>query len=226
MNIFKKIFNSEKKDIVENLIALLVVALVILAGVYFLDFQNIQAKILDAGIWGPILLILAKASTLVFAPLSGSPLYPVAGAVFGFGPGLVYIILGDMIGSVVSFAISRKFGQKIVERMLSAKNMPNVQKIINMIETTKGFLFARFCFAPMPEIISYAAGLTKINFWKFFIIHNAVGVIPSLILVAGGDLLVNYLHDPRIVIGILVLGVLAVITGGLLFWAFSKHFIK
>lgn len=217
------IFKSEKKDVVENLIGLLIVILAIGATLYFLDFTNIKDTILKAGIWAPVILILAKAMTIVFAPLSGSALYPVAGAIFGFWPGLIYILIGDAIGSIVSFSISRRFGQKIVERMLSAKNMPTAHKIISMIETTRGFLFARVCFSPMPEIVSYAAGLTKISFWRFFIIHNAVGIIPSIILVGSGGILVSY-HDPKIIAALLLGGTFAVIIGGILFWKFSKHF--
>ncbi len=217
---------SEKKDIIENIIGLLIVIICIGAALYFLDFSNIQNTILSAGIWAPIILIIAKALTIIFAPLSGSALYPVAGAIFGFGPGLIYIIIGDLIGSIISFSISRKFGQKIVEKMLSKNNMPTAQKIISMIETTKGFLFARVCFSPMPEIVSYAAGLTKINFWKFVTIHNIVGIIPSIILVGGGDVLVNYLHDPKLVLAFVIFGVLAVGMGGLLFWKFSHYFNK
>jgi len=219
-------FKTEKKDIIENFIGLAIVVIVILCAVYFLDFSNIQKIILSAGIFGPLLLILAKASTMVFAPISGSALYPIAGAVFGFGPGLLYIVLGDMLGSGVSFLISRRFGQKIVLKMLSAKNMPTVEKIIKMIETKTGFLFARVCFSPMPEIVSYAAGLTKIPFWRFFIIHNLVGLAPSFILVLGGDLLVSQLHNPKIIFGILILGFIAVLAGGFLFWKFSKYFFK
>jgi len=219
------IFKSEKKDVIENLAGLLIVVIAILAGVYFLDFPNIQGRIVQAGIWAPLILILAKAATIIFAPLTGSVLYPIAGALFGFGPGLLYIMLGDMLGSAVSFWISRMFGQKIVERMLSKKNMPTTQKIIGMIETTRGFLFARVCFSPMPEIVSYAAGLTKINFWRFLIIHNGVGLIPSAILVGGGGLLVSY-HDPKIILAILAVGTISVIIGAFLFWKYSKHFIK
>jgi uncharacterized membrane protein YdjX (TVP38/TMEM64 family) len=217
---------NTKKDILENLVGLAIVIVVIIIAVYFLDFKNIQENILSAGIWAPILLILAKASTLVFAPLSGSALYPIAGAVFGFWPGLLYIFLGDMVGAVISFWISRKFGQKIVEKLLSKKNMPMTKKIISMIETTKGFLFARICFMPMPEIVSYAAGLTKINFWKFFSIQNLVGLIPSIILVGGGQILVSVHNNPTIMFGIIALGFLAIAFGIFLFWKFHKYFLK
>jgi len=220
------ILKSQKKDILENLMGLLVVIVVIICALYFLDFNNIQKTILAAGLWAPIILILAKAMTVIFAPLSGSALYPIAGAIFGFGPGFTYIVIGDFIGSTVAFLISRKFGQKTVERFLSKNNMPTAQKIMNIIESTKGFLFARVCFSPMPEIVAYAAGLTKIPLPKFLIIYNLVGLVPTAILVAGGDILVNYLHDPKIIIGLFVGGLFAVLLGGGLFFKFSDKFIK
>ncbi len=215
---------NNKKDILENIVGLIVVLVVIVFAVIFFDFENLQSKILEAGVWGPIILIALKASTIVFAPLSGSPLYPIAGAVFGFWSGLIYIVIGDALGSVIAFAISRRLGQKIVERMLSKRNMPSAKKVIHVMETTGGFLFARVCFAAMPEIVAYAAGLTKIKFSKFFIINFLVGLIPATILVFGGNFVV-LLKNPVFMIGFVVVGLLVVLGGGLIFVKYTKHII-
>jgi len=212
---------NNKKDVVESLVGLVLIFAGIGAAVYLLDFENIQATVTGAGIWAPILLILAKAATIVFAPLTGSPLYPLAGVLFGFWEGVLYIVIGDMLGAVVSFYISRKFGQKMVERLLAKKNMPTAEKVIQTMESPRGFLFARVCFAAMPEIVSYAAGLTKIPFWRFFIIHNLVGLIPTIILVGSGGILLNF-HDPIFVAGFFVFGLMVVFLGGWLFFKFSK----
>ena len=213
-----------KKYILENLWEIIVVFLVLFIAVYFFDFSELQTKILSAGVWGPIILIALKASTIVFAPLSGSPLYPIAGAVFGFWHGLLYIVVGDIIGSVVAFYISRKLGQKIVERMLNKKNMPSAKKVIHVMETTGGFLFARICFSAMPEIVAYAAGLTRIKFSKFFIINTLVGIIPAAILVLGGDF-ITYFNNPLFMALFVIFGLAVIFFGGLLFVKYTKHII-
>lgn len=210
-----------RKNLSGNIVAIFIVIIVIFFAVQFFDFNNLQTKILSAGIWAPIILILLKASTIVFAPLSGAPLYPIAGAIFGFWGGLLYIVLGDLIGTTIAFWISRLLGQKVVEKMLQKKNMHVAEKIVKTIETTGGFLFARICFAPMPEIIAYASGLTKIKFWKFFVINFIVGVIPAAILVWGGDAL-TFFKNPWIMMIFIVFGTLVVILGTYIFYKFAK----
>ena len=214
-------FKKEAKDIFENLLGLIIILVVIIAAVYFLDFEKIQSNVSIMGIWAPFVLIFLKMITIVFAPLSGSPLYPLAGAVFGFWHGALYIVIGDALGALISFGISRRFGKPLVERMLARKNMVTAEKIIGTIESAKGFLFARICFSAMPEIISYAAGLTKIPFWRFFIIHNLVGLIPTLILVGSGNILTQF-KDPLFVALFFALGIIFVFLGGYLFFKFTK----
>lgn len=81
----------------------------------FLGVDELRERIAAAGIWGPLIVILLKASTLVIAPLGGSPLYPIAGAAFGFWRGFIYTFLGDLLGTTIAFYISRVFGRKIVQ---------------------------------------------------------------------------------------------------------------
>lgn len=211
-----------KKDVLENVVGLIIVLVIIFVAVYFFNFDEIQTKIISAGAIGPLILILLKASTIVFAPLSGSPLYPISGAIFGFWNGLFFITIGDILGSVIAFLISRRFGQKLVERMLHKKNMPVARKIIRTIETTQGFLFARVCFSAMPEIVAYAGGLTKLKFSKFIIINTLVGLIPAAILVFGGNFIV-LLKNPLIMGFFVMFGIFVIFMGSYVFYRFSKQ---
>src|SRR3990167_3609477 len=58
-------------------IGLTILVIVILA--FFIDIGSLRVWVEKVGIWGPIVFILLKISTVVIAPLSGSPLYPLAG---------------------------------------------------------------------------------------------------------------------------------------------------
>jgi uncharacterized membrane protein YdjX (TVP38/TMEM64 family) len=95
------------------------------------------------------------------------------------------------------------------------------EKIVKTMETTGGFLFARICFAPMPEIIAYASGLTKIKFWKFFVINLMVGIIPQTILVWGGDAL-TFFKNPWIMMSFIFVGTFIVVIGTYIFYKFTK----
>jgi uncharacterized membrane protein YdjX (TVP38/TMEM64 family) len=204
------------KDTYKNIIIVAIVVAIMGGVSFFVPIEEARDIVLSAGIWGPIILIALKASTIIFAPLSGSPLYPVAGAIFGPWYGLMYILIGDLIGSAVSFGISRRYGRIILGKFLDKAHHPYVDAVLSYMGTTKGFVIARILFSPMPELVSYAAGLTRIRWVPFLIIHNTIGLIPSLILVVFGATVVE-VSGPLAVIGVILAGSLAVAIGGYIF---------
>lgn len=203
---------KEYKEILESATGLILIFAVIIIGFIFFDLETIQTFIEKGGLIGPLVLILAKASTMIFAPISGSPLYPLAGALFGFWEGFILLVIGDFIGSVVSFYISRKFGRSVVERFARG-TIPAVDRVLSFMETIKGFFIARVCFMALPEATSYAAGLTRITFKRFITIQTLVGVIPTAVLAGAGAWIAVSTSTISIVM-VTVGGVLAAIVGG------------
>lgn len=177
-----------KRQIITSLISLSVVLGGLYALFHYFGITEVQETVQNAGVWAPLVLVLAKASTLIFAPLGGSPLYPLAGALFGFWKGGALLVLGDALGAVVCFYLSRIFGRHLVEKMIG-DDQKFLSRAMRMMATTKGFLIARICFMPAPEISAYAAGLTRIRFVRFFPIQIAVGLVPTTILAGIGSVL-------------------------------------
>lgn len=169
-------------------LALVLGALFFLAR-YF-DIATVRTQIESAGVWAPLLFILVKASTIIVAPLGGSPLYPIAGALFGFYKGSLLLILGDMLGGVVSFLLARMFGRRLVEKMLEG-NENLLTEALKLMSTTKGYFFARLGFVGFPELASWGAGLTKIKFLPFIVIYTLVGAPPTIAVAGLGALLVE-----------------------------------
>jgi uncharacterized membrane protein YdjX (TVP38/TMEM64 family) len=206
-----------------KVLTIIAIILIIAFSFPFLDFENLQEKILSTGIWAPLIIIILKASTIVFAPLSGAAIYPVAGAIFGFWPGLIYIVLGDTLGATIAFFISRRFGQEVVGKFIKEKDLRTTKKIMKMLETTGGLVFARICFAPFPEIVAYASGLTKIRFWKFFVINFILDLPPSIVLVWGGGML-TFFKEPLFMALFMLLGVFLVGLASYIFYKFSEKY--
>jgi|SRR3989344_1290480 len=177
-----------KKQLLTSLVSLTV----ILGGIYILfkyfGITEVQETIERAGIWAPLVLVLAKASTIVLAPLGGAPLYPLAGALFGFWKGTGLLFLGDMFGGMVAFFLSRIFGRHLVEKLLG-DDTKFLARALKMMGTLKGFFIARLCFLPVPEVVSYGAGLTRIGFIPFFLIYAPIEIIPIMALASIGSLL-------------------------------------
>ena len=214
-------FPKGYKDWIENIAGLGIVLAIIAIAFHFFDFAAVTEAVAHAGFWAPLLFILAKASTLVFAPLSGAPLYPLAGAVFGFWQGALYLIIGDFVGSIISFYISRLFGRRVVERFARG-NVPLIDKVLRVMETTKGFLVARICFIAFPEAVTYAAGLTRIPFLAFIIISTLVGAVPAVVISGAGAWLSLGQNTPMALF-LTVLGFAASAAGAVIFFRMTKR---
>jgi uncharacterized membrane protein YdjX (TVP38/TMEM64 family) len=196
-----------KKYIFPSIVLLFIAVLSVAS--FFVDLKSVQETIKNSGPLAPIIYILIKSSTVIFAPLSGTALYILSVPVFGFWYGLLYSFLGDLLGAIVSFYISRVFGRPIVKYFTGKKNMVYVEKSLQIMSTTKGFFILRLGTLTMPEIASYAAGLTKIKFLPFILIHMGVDIIPIIAMTLPGLLLEEGASLPFIG---LVLAVAAIVT--------------
>lgn len=181
---------ARTKDILVNstILAVAIGSLYIATKVWGGD--EMKAWIESAGIWAPLAIIAAKASTLVFAPLNGSIIYPISGGLFGFWKGFMLVLLGDTLGATISFWISRRFGRSVVERFIGNET-GLVNQLLSTMGTVRGFLITRVALFTAQDILAYAAGLTRLPYLSFIAIHMAVGSIPAAILTAFGATLLE-----------------------------------
>ncbi|MEK7502928.1 MAG: VTT domain-containing protein [Patescibacteria group bacterium] len=208
-----------KSEILRNIFILILVIAAIYGFSIFLGIENIREKVEGAGVFGPLFLIVLKALTLIIAPLSGSPLYPISGALFGFTKGFIYMTIGDVLGTSISFYISRIFGRKVAEYFVTKYGMKAVDDVLKHLGTKRGMLRARLIFFGFQEAVAYAAGLTSISFWWFLLIHNSVNIVPHAILVALGDSLAYKLDGTVILLGGVVVFLLTLLGS---WWFFKK----
>lgn len=166
----------KKQKIIELVWFIVVIAL------FFFSLQlirsgNLNTFVSKTGIFGPIVLVLLKMTTLIIAPLGGSPLYVIGGALFGSWNGFLLTFSGDILGSAVCFYLSRKFGPNILNFFAGSQNKDRVVETVSIIKDTRSVIKARLAFISIPELLSYAAGLSQVSFWKFMVI-NALFYLP------------------------------------------------
>lgn len=172
-----------------NIIGLVVTVGVLMALGLLVDIDTIKGFVTNAGPWAPLVFIMLKASTIVAAPLSGAPLYPIVGFLFGYWPGILYVGIGDFLGYSIAFFISRTFGYPFVRKLFQGKERSTLAKIVDHVGTTKGFLhMCLTCFA-LPELIAYGSGLSKLPYWKFILIYTPISIVVSSFAVLFGSLL-------------------------------------
>lgn len=165
---------------------------VLVVGLFVLSFKLLRSGTLEAelsslGLFAPLVLVILKMSTLIIAPLGGTPLYVLGGAFFGLGKGFLLTFIGDVLGSTVCFLLARRYGVRILHWVMSENNAAQVLKVVGVVSSAKSYAKARLGFFSMPELLSYAAGLTRLNFWQFSMI-NAFFYLPvDLVLVFFGS---------------------------------------
>ncbi len=207
----------EKQPKEMNLWGLGLTILVIIAIAFFIDIEALKVWVARAGVWGPLVFILLKISTIVIAPLGGSPLYPLVGLLFGFWPGILYVVLGDAIGYTTNFFLSRRFGRRLIARFISDKEDGLLAKIIHHVGTPKGFFHACLTMFAMPELLCYGAGLSTLPYRYFITIMVPIVAVGSAIFVFIGSVLSGDTQSILIGFGLPIIGALAMIIGGFLF---------
>lgn len=168
--------NIKREKIIEIVWFVVVLSLFIIS-IKMLRSGTLQTEVAAFGVWAPLLVLVLKMTTLVVAPLGGTPLYVLAGGVFGTKVGFLICFLGDILGSSVCFWLSRRYGVKVLSIFAGSQNVDKVLKTVSIINNTSSFVKARVGFASMPELLAYAAGLSRLNFWRFSFI-NALFYLP------------------------------------------------
>lgn len=121
----------------------------------------------------------------VFPPIA--PLSLTAGLAFGEVLGGVYLMLGAMIGTSLTFVIARYFGRGLIENMLKKKFKGFDERLAK-----NGFLailFLRVIPLAPYEVLNYASGLSRIKFKDYFL-ATFIGLIPGVVIASffGGRL--------------------------------------
>ncbi len=156
---------------------------VLLGGIliYFLGqritAQEVVLVVEKAGVWGPVVIALLMASTFIVAPLSSMPFLIAGYLVFGQNI-LIYHYLAATLAAAVNFWIARLWGRRIVTKMVGEKDMEKIDRFIEK-QSLKNLILLRVFQFQMHDVISYAFGLTEINFVPYFL-ASIIGPLPWL----------------------------------------------
>jgi uncharacterized membrane protein YdjX (TVP38/TMEM64 family) len=88
-------------------------------------------------------------------------------------------IAGLLAGAIIAFFISRYFGRKIVLKILGEEWIDEIDEWIED-NGTKAIFIARLVPLIPFDLISYASGLTKIDFKKY-LLATIIGMLPRII---------------------------------------------
>ncbi len=158
------------------------------------------------GPWGPVLLITILAAAMVFAPIPNPPFMIAAGLIWGTVLGVVYAVIGQMIGAAIIFWISRRFGRQFIPRLVGERGAERIDLLAREIGPQLVFWWRM-----MPisfDFAAYAAGLTPMSFRFFMALVLFGSIVPTAVVVGFGDSL-NHSWTARFVFGGLIIVAIA-----------------
>lgn len=145
------------------------------------ESSDIVSMIRSWGIWAPILSIILMILQAIIAPIPSFLITGANGIVFGVFWGIVISWIGAMFGAAITYYLARLLGEEFVKK--KEKNS-NLLKMVSEMSDKKGYkvvFIARLLPFISFDFISYAAGLSTMKAWKFFL-ATALGMIPGTIL--------------------------------------------
>jgi len=173
------------------------------------------------GAFDEIAFITIRAVQTVIKFFPAEPLEIASGYAWGAVPGMLYCVIGNMIGTVIIFALTRKYGKKIIGLFLPVKNMKTIQ-IFKSSNNIYVLLFFLYLIPGSPKDgFTYFVGLLPVNILPFMII-TFIARMPSVLssTLCGATLAEkNYLISALIFAATIILAVL----GGLIYRAYSKR---
>lgn len=138
------------------------------------EFRNFIER---AGIMGPLAVIGYIITAHVIAPLFGSPIVFLGIAVFGIVKTMAYLYLASLISATINFCISRRLGRVWVRKLAGEKNLQEIDRFLG-VSGIGVFVVARIFGFALFDVISYAAGFTRISFKKYFLLTSSCALIP------------------------------------------------
>jgi uncharacterized membrane protein YdjX (TVP38/TMEM64 family) len=145
-----------------------------------IDVGQLKEFILSLGVFGPLMIIFLVIVSMVVSPIAAFPIWLASLALYGFWPTLIYVLLANNLGSVINFYISRCWGRPVVTKFVGQKGMEKIDEIAEVVGL-EILILGRVLGGASGDYLSYAAGLTKIEF-KPYILITIFGTIPPITL--------------------------------------------
>ena len=137
------------------------------------------------------------------------PTGPVAaGAAYGHAWGTLYVLVGAELGALAAFGLARLCGREVVQRWFGERVslgwLGSQASLMGMVLVSRLLPFVSF------DIVSYAAGLTALSFWRFAI-ATLIGIVPASFVLAHVGSEIATSESGRIMGSILALGAITLI---------------
>ncbi len=121
------------------------------------------------------LLVLIKIIGLVWPPVPGGIATVLAIPFIGWQMAYLIDLVGTIIGAVLCYLIAKKWGYSLLSHIFDTATLEKIAsaQVTENRQAEFGFTMTILSRLVMTEISFYAAGILRLNFWKFML--GAVG---------------------------------------------------
>jgi uncharacterized membrane protein YdjX (TVP38/TMEM64 family) len=150
--------------------------------------ENLQTAIQQLGIWAPIAFVLLCSISMILAPLSSSSMFVTGGLLFGPQIGFALSLFASVVGCCVNFWIARKLGRSVVNRVISRNSLDDLDRLTSRLNSHHSILFMILVLPISQDLLSYAVGLTRVQFWQFFValVISGIAVVGAYVYFGSG----------------------------------------
>ena len=151
-----------------------------------MDGERLNMLVARAGLWGPVVIVTLMTVAVVASPIPSAPIALAAGAAYGHLWGTVLVVIGAELGSLIAFGLARFLGHDALRRVFGDRVdgglLGSQTALTATVFASRLMPFVSF------DMISYAAGLSRLHAWRFALATLA-GIVPASFLLAhfGGE---------------------------------------
>lgn len=189
----EKAIKENKKTI--PIWAKLLIAAIILAAFYFVpplrnavanmtsafeSLESVTAYIRSFGAIAVVISFLMMVLQSIVAPMPAFFITFANAMIWGWWRGAILSWSSAMAGAAICFGISRFLGRDVAEKLATKGALKNVDVFFQKYGRNAIIVARLLPFVPFDPI-SYAAGLTSMGFWEFFI-ATGIGQTPATIV--------------------------------------------
>ena len=144
------------------------------------DFTEVKQFISSYGVYAASISFALMVLQSIVAPLPAFVLTFANANLLGWWQGAILSWSSAMAGAAVCFYIARILGRDVAERLTSKTGLKQIDEFFEKYGNNT-ILICRLLPFVSFDYVSYAAGLTSMSFWDFFI-ATGIGQLPATIV--------------------------------------------
>ena len=145
-----------------------------------LNLESVIELIRSYGAYAAVVSFFLMILQSILSPIPALLITLSNAAIFGWWKGALLSFWSAMVGAALCFYIARTLGRDVVEKITTKTGLAKVDEFFERYGKNS-ILICRLLPFVSFDIVSYAAGLTPIKFWDFFI-ATGLGQLPATIV--------------------------------------------